>query len=144
MPEEEIIYPVIFYTGKVHYLEETVSAGQTVNEPLPPTRDGYDFTGWYQDEAGTQPYGFSAPINHETRLYAGWKLKSHVVRFEACGPANPTTQVALHGSLASEPDVYYSGYLLDGWYTEADYINRYNFNTKVTGPLCLYAKWTLP
>ena len=35
------------------------------------------------------------------------------------------------------------GYIFQGWYTEATYINQWNFNTVVPGDMTLYAKWGL-
>jgi uncharacterized repeat protein (TIGR02543 family) len=48
------------------------------------------------------------------------------------------------GSTISEPPrVPRSGYTLDGWYREREYINKWNFSgDKVTGDTRLYAKWT--
>ena len=44
-------------------------------QPLAPTQEGYEFTGWYYDSSCTTPVDFSAPIvagsGHAT-LFAGW------------------------------------------------------------------------
>lgn len=135
------VYTVHFHTGLGPYCEEIVLAGRLVREPVAPDRDGYDFTVWYRDEAQTQKFVFTAPINCNIRLYAGWKRKFCYVRFLAGGLANPTTQKIAYGSTAVEPDVSFPGYVLEGWYTEETCINRYNFNTKVVRNLLLYAKW---
>ena len=134
-------YTVLFHTGQGPYREETVSAGLPVHEPPEPEREGYLFTGWYRDESQTQEYSFSNPVCQNLRLYAGWTRKSYYVRFLAGGLADPTTQAVVHGSTAVEPDVSFPGYVLEGWYTEETFQNRYNFNTKVTRNLLLYAKW---
>ena len=51
-----------------------VMYGDYVEEPEPPTREGYVFTGWYADENCTQRWdmGFSQ-IGQNTTLYAGWE-----------------------------------------------------------------------
>ena len=36
-----------------------------------------------------------------------------------------------------------NGYIFQGWYTEAECINQWDFNTVVTGDMTLYAKWGL-
>ena len=33
------------------------------------------------------------------------------------------------------------GYTFIGWYTDKDYKNKYDFNTKITSDITLYAKW---
>ena len=45
--------------------------GKTLSKPADPTKDGYDFIGWYTDEAFTQPFVFGAtPITGNVTLYA--------------------------------------------------------------------------
>ena len=36
-----------------------------------------------------------------------------------------------------------NGYIFQGWYTEAECINQWDFNTVVTGDMTLYAKWAM-
>ena len=134
-------YTVLFHTGQGPYRKETVPAGRPIHEPPVPERDGCIFVGWYRDKCQMQEYNFSSPICQNLCLYAGWKRKTYYVRFLAGGLADPTTQEVVHGSLAVEPDVFFSGYVLEGWYTEETLQNRYDFNTKVTRNLLLYAKW---
>ena len=51
----------------------TVTVGQPLTRPADPTRYGYDFTGWYVDEACTIPYDFSTPVGVlGVSLYPGW------------------------------------------------------------------------
>lgn len=50
----------------------------------------------------------------------------------------------LEGECVSEPDAPdVSGYILDGWYTDAGFSNRYSFGGACTGARTLYAKYTL-
>ena len=49
-----------------------VDKGSTVAEPTAPTLDGYDFDGWYTDEALTNAFDFATPITTTTTLYAKW------------------------------------------------------------------------
>lgn len=134
-------YTVLFHTGTESYREEIVPVGCPVLEPIAPEREGCEFTGWYCDEALTQEYVFTAPVNRSLCLYAGWKRKSCYVRLLAGSMADSTTQEIAYGSTAVEPDISFPGYVLEGWYTEETCVNRYNFNTKVTRNLLLYAKW---
>jgi len=46
--------------------------GSAVSEPASPTKDGYDFAGWYSDTELLVPYTFSTmPVDNEM-LYAKW------------------------------------------------------------------------
>ncbi|MBM6817602.1 InlB B-repeat-containing protein, partial [Olsenella uli] len=40
----------------------TVANGEPVAKPADPVREGYDFAGWYTDEACTVAYDFAAPV----------------------------------------------------------------------------------
>ena len=70
--------------------------------------------------------------------------KFYEVSFEMNGNG---TQVAAQkvkeGEVATEPtEPTETGFTFDGWYKEATFENKYDFNTKVTGNITLYAKWT--
>ena len=48
--------------------------GELIEAPIPPTREGYLFDGWYWDQNTTRPWD----IEHDTvteslTLYAGWR-----------------------------------------------------------------------
>ena len=48
--------------------------GEFVDEPIPPTREGYVFTGWYADENCVYPWDMQMYIvNDSITLYAGWE-----------------------------------------------------------------------
>ncbi len=47
--------------------------GDTVAQPEPPTREGYRFEGWYQDEGCNLPWDFSENlVSGDLTLYAKW------------------------------------------------------------------------
>lgn len=47
--------------------------GQGIAAPSEPTKPGYDFVGWYEDEAFTRRYYFMAMGNETLTLYARWQ-----------------------------------------------------------------------
>ena len=50
--------------------------GELLEQPEPPTREGYRFTGWYVDYACDTPWNYETDtIQGETTLYAGWQKK---------------------------------------------------------------------
>jgi uncharacterized repeat protein (TIGR02543 family) len=49
-----------------------VNDGETVAEPAAPTRQDYDFTGWFTDSACNTAFVFTTAITANTTLYAGW------------------------------------------------------------------------
>ena len=69
---------------------------------------------------------------------------NHTVTFNANGHGTaPAAQTVNAGETAIEPTApTESGYTFEGWYTEADCINPFDFSTVITGDITLYAKWT--
>lgn len=52
-----------------------VADGEPASKPADPTRDGYDFGGWYTDEGCTTAYDFTAAVTEDITLYAKWTPK---------------------------------------------------------------------
>ena len=55
----------------------------TVKKPADPEDNGYDFTGWYIDEACTQLFSFDSVIEDDLTLYAGWSKKIVSIELDA-------------------------------------------------------------
>ena len=66
-------YTVTFDSnGGSSVAKQTVASGKRANEPTDPTREGYEFAGWYTDTALTQVYDFSDVVTESFTLYARW------------------------------------------------------------------------
>lgn len=67
-------HTVSFVTnGGTEVTEQTIRTGYTVLKPEDPTRDGFEFEGWFADEAFTNAYDFETKIKADVTLYAKWK-----------------------------------------------------------------------
>ncbi|HHV33907.1 MAG TPA: hypothetical protein GXX71_04355 [Acholeplasma sp.] len=51
---------------------QTLKKGELVTEPTEPTKEGYNFLGWYLND---QPYNFSSKVNKNLNLVARWEDK---------------------------------------------------------------------
>lgn len=136
-----------------------VAWNTTVSDPTPdgaqkPTRTGYTFTGWFSDPAAQTPFDFAkTPIKDNTEVYAGWKLNSYGLHFEANSEGDdvanmPADQSVSHGSKPSalNHDPKREGYEFDGWYTDAQNQTadtKFDWEKPVTGQVTLYAKWNV-
>ena len=49
-----------------------VSSGEILSRPKTPTRNGYDFSGWYLDKDCTEEYDFQDSVVQNFTLYAKW------------------------------------------------------------------------
>ncbi len=48
--------------------------GELLESPEPPTRQGYEFTGWYKDVSCYEPWNMeSDTVETDVTLYAGWE-----------------------------------------------------------------------
>ncbi len=50
-----------------------VEEGQKLTKPTDPTREGYNFIGWYSDEGLTEEFDFNTEIIENITLYAKWE-----------------------------------------------------------------------
>lgn len=69
-------YSVTFNTnGGSTIAKETVEANSVLEKPTAPTKEGYDFAGWYTDKELTTAYDFTAKVTKNLTLYAAWAEK---------------------------------------------------------------------
>lgn len=83
--EEPKVYKVTFVTyGGSEVPEQDVTEGNTIVKPNNPTKAGYVFGGWYQNESLTSLYDLSSPVNKDIQLHAKWlyDLKSNKAKIE--------------------------------------------------------------
>lgn len=69
-------YSISFETNGGSKVEgQTIIKNNTVKEPAAPTKEGYDFAGWYSDKALKEEYDFSEKVTGRLTLYAAWEEK---------------------------------------------------------------------
>ena len=121
---------------------DSVAEGGTFSNPTP-VREGHIFVGWYADAAGTQEYDFATAAHTDVNLYAKWEIKRNLVTFDTQGGGAINIRQVAYGDTIVEPDYpEREGYVFQGWCTDAACTQEYNFDTPVTAPVTLYAKWT--
>ncbi len=104
--------------------QQKVMKGNTAVEPKDPTREGYDFGGWYRTAAceASSKYDFSKPVTGNITLYAKWK-KLYNVSFDANGGSGnmPSVKVA-DGDYFTLPECTYTHPNAEmeciGWYMD--------------------------
>ena len=114
-----------------------------VTKPQDPSKVGYDFSGWYSDEACTVPFDFETKIAADTTIYAKWTIKSYTVTFQTDGGTEIEAQTVEYGSKVTEPEEApeKEHYTFAGWYKDINRRTPYNFDSSVTGEISIYAKW---
>ena len=117
---------------------KTVKEGDKVAKPADPTREHYDFVGWY---AGETPYDFNSAVNADVALKAKWKLHEYVVTFMADDIVYDKQYVA-YGEKAHTvaTDPAKPGYTFKQWVTEPEVV--YNSAAAIAADTTLTAEWT--
>lgn len=122
---------------------QTLTYGQRLSRPDDPTREGYDFAGWFAEGASV-PWGFSKDVvTGDLRLTARWTPKRYTVTFDVVGADGAIqSQTVEYGGTLSEPAApTREGYSFAGWYADAALTAPYDFSLPVTGSVTLYARW---
>ena len=69
----KITYTITFETnGGSKIQPQVVAPNNTMAKPKDPTKDGFDFAGWYTDKALTKAYDFAEKATKSMTLYAAW------------------------------------------------------------------------
>ena len=141
--------------GSVGTSSKNVEFGAAYGELPVPTRDTYNFAGWYTDpEGGTRitEDTISTSLFDQT-LYAHWELKQYTVYFNANGGYCGTSSMpAVIGTVPdSLPSASATGFTFLGWYTDGgtqvtldnwnSVISNYDPVALVANGLTLYAHY---
>jgi len=125
---------------------QTVVAGEPATEPTAPTRDGFNFDGWY---LGEDKYEFNTPVNGDITLTAKWKeiTATYTVKFVYVNPTSGAEtekgSFSVSGGelfdISNKPvETKPSGYTFMGWYN-GDVL--FDFNTPITSDITLTSKY---
>ncbi|NMM97526.1 InlB B-repeat-containing protein [Bifidobacterium olomucense] len=140
--------------------DQSIDYGSAATKPSDPKRDNYVFGGWYTDKTLTTKYDFTAKVEQDTIIYAKWTAtKNWAVKFRNVDANGNETSVAntsgpipdesvVDGGTATRPSPdpdpasdNRTGYAFEGWYTDKALTTKYDFTTKVTQDVTIYAKW---
>lgn len=100
-----------------------------------------------QSSSNTLEVGYVAKSVKEAEADAGINNVSPgtacaVTFYSDGGSAVATAHVEIGKTVAKPTDPTKSGYRFDGWYSDHEFKNAYDFSTPVNASITLYAKWT--
>ncbi len=121
----------IFPTGETNIESVKAVPGQPLGELAAPTREGYDFLGWYDELGELVTSGTICPNKRTMFFTAGWTLKRVTLSFDPCGgTATSRTKSYTDGSrVGALPAARKSGYTFKGWYTKKSGGTRISYDT---------------
>ena len=140
------------YTDEPDY-EHTIKifSTETLQESkiYTPSKDGYDFDGWYLDKAFTTRYVYAAKVTENLNLYAHWISQFTTLKYETfSGTVKYSAKQVRIGEQEELPIPSRDGCTFEGWYLDEDYnqaitpVNEKYYVTP-TSELTVYAKWEI-
>ena len=176
-PDDPVDEPTVYYTvtfdskGGSEVEAQKVAAGEYATEPDDPTKDEYDFIGWYTDETYTEEklYSFTGtPVTANITLYAGWEeipdepvnpdpgededllTATFYYNYDVdgngtvndAGDVYATQKFALGDRTEKMEDPKRDSFNFGGWYLDTDFETEYNRLKKYEEDINVYAKWT--
>ena len=134
-------------TGGTAVPDAHVWEGDPVSQPISdPTRIGYEFNGWFEDDLETE-WNFATPITEDTTIYAGWN-EVYTITYELDGGENhidnPSTFVEDNLPIVlGEPtraDYDFMGWFFDDSF-ETPLHGAENNEIQSTGNVTVHAGW---
>ena len=116
-----------------------------VTPPADPIAKGHQFDGWYTKENGGVPFDFNQKITKDVTVYAHWSevKPDHTVYFNCGGKAEGSTKVVQYGEKVTPPaNPKADGYRFEGWYTQENGGEPFDFNQEITEDVKVYAHWS--
>ena len=107
-----------------------------------PTKEGYNFAGWYLDEEFTQEADLTTYVpTADTTVYAKWTIETYDVRFEENGGTTVQDLTVDYGTPVTLPAApTKEGYDFVKWYLDEELLKPYA-NQAIKEDTTLYAKW---
>ena len=132
--------------GVSNIANKTVTVGSEYGELSLPSREGYNFEGWYTEKIAGDKISADTIVSKESShvLYAHWKKNTITVSFNGDRVESPSSIEVTTGSpYGTLPTLTLSGYDFEGWYTEATGGNKVTAETTVTEKQdhILFAHW---
>lgn len=129
--------------GTLDILNKEVVFNSVYGELPTPVLFGYTFTGWTLNGEFITKDSIVSVANDHT-LVANWEIDTFTIKFNLNGGSLNSNEIieAEFNSIIDRPvDPTYFGHTFVGWYADENLENEFDFETKITNNLTIYAKW---
>ena len=134
-------YTVTYINEGIEYHKETAEYGSVVTSIQDPTKEGYTFTGWYNEnnEKVTHPI----TVTKDITLHSKYEINTYTVSFYHNNEKYVEDQKVNYGESAVKPsiDPTKEDYNFSGWVIK-ETNNKYDFTSKVTKDIELESSFT--
>lgn len=137
---------ITFQTNGGTSIEEMTLTAFVFSDLPQTTKDGYQFDGWYVDEALTESLGINTVITSSLTLYAKWILiepSQFTIVFDTNGGLEISAIIITFGQDYTLPTPEKEGHLFLGWFTDADNLIPLDRTSNLLEDTTLYAKWEI-
>ena len=147
-PKEFHYAPTVSFDcgGKAEGTSKVVEYEGIVTPPDDPTAKGYQFEGWYTQKNGGELFNFNQEITKDVTVYAHWSevKPDHTVYFDCGSQAKGFSVVVQYEKTVKKPtDPEAEGYRFEGWYTQENGGEPFDFNQEITEDVKVYAHWSV-
>lgn len=138
-------YLISFETNGGSVIEDYIFIeGENFTLPSEPTKVGHEFLGWFVDSDLTESFNAKDIIESDLNLYAKWAIYVFDVTYVLNNDESNQVLPINYGSNATElNDIEKVGYDFEGWYTDPEFTNPYNFDSEIIEDITLYANWII-
>ncbi|MGI6701866.1 MAG: InlB B-repeat-containing protein [Christensenellales bacterium] len=137
-------FTITFNTNCEADIEDVIAEyNNPLSQPVNPDNEGYKLVGWYLDPEFAEIYDFTnSRVTSDMTLYAKWKpLKTNITLDYVVGTQIVQADTDDKLEIPDAPVRY--GYTFNGWYTDFEYQEIYDFDKPVTQEFTLYGKWDI-
>ncbi len=136
------VYALRFYGngGQPEIQVQDVEWSSCATEPFHPTKDHYDFAGWYA-EGSDEAWDFDTAITSPMTFSAHWTPSTYTVTFDPDNGEDAFTYDVTYGDILGNPgDPSQWGFEFLGWFTDDG--EKWDFDSLVEEDMTLTAHWT--
>ena len=121
----------------------TQDYGTSVIAPVPPTKTGHTFVGWYRDEALSIGYNFTTMQAESSTAYAKWSVNQYRLDFQTNGGSTINSQMNFYNENFTLPITTKIGHTFLGWFQDSGLSELFTLNKMPANNLTVYAKWSI-
>ncbi|MFW5894918.1 MAG: InlB B-repeat-containing protein, partial [Bacillota bacterium] len=109
---------------------------------IEPTRDGYDFEGWYLSDDYLNVFDDTTMPVGGASLHAKWKPATYTLTFETGeGSAIDALELGFGEALTLPDDPVLDGHAFTGWFMDSEFTEPYDLSTMPSNDLTVYARF---
>ena len=122
-------------------MPDQIKAHEALTLPTP-TRVGYEFHGWFNDELFLNPFTDTTMPEHDVTIYAKWLLAKYLVTYNTHGGSTIEPQYGIYTMEIPIPDdPVREGYAFVGWYFDDVYTLPITTESMPASAITIHAKW---